>query len=81
MVIIVAVYRKWCGKQGRIGMGDRQIKSVCEKGAQTVYYEWIRLIACFLVIFNHLKGYVLFMNASGVKRVCYIFSLLVASHL
>lgn len=40
--------------------------------AKKVYYEWIRLIACFFVIFNHLKGYVLFMNASGIKRAFYM---------
>lgn len=39
---------------------------------KTVYYEWIRLIACFFVIFNHLKGYVLFMNASGIKQMVYM---------
>ncbi len=36
-----------------------------------VYYEWIRLTACFFVIFNHLKGYVLFQNASGIKQIFY----------
>ena len=40
--------------------------------AKRVYYEWIRLIACFFVIFNHLKGYRLFMNASGVKQMFYM---------
>ncbi len=37
-----------------------------------VYYEWIRLVACFFVIFNHLKGYVLFRNASGMKQAFYM---------
>lgn len=37
-----------------------------------IYYEWIRLAACFFVIFNHLKGYVLFMNSSGVKQLFYM---------
>ena len=40
--------------------------------AKKVYYEWIRLAACFLVIFNHLKGYVLFQNASGIKQAFYM---------
>lgn len=42
------------------------------KETKTVYYEWLRLIACFLVIFNHLKGYVLYQNASGIKQICYM---------
>lgn len=40
--------------------------------AKRVYYEWMRLIACFFVIFNHLKGYVLFRNASGAKQLFYM---------
>lgn len=47
--------------------------SLPEQGkTKKTYYEWIRLIACFFVIFNHLKGYVLFMNASGVKQLFYM---------
>ena len=41
-------------------------------GMKKVYCEWLRCIACFLVIFNHLKGYRLFMDASGIKQICYI---------
>lgn len=48
-------------------------RSLSEKRkTKTVYYEWIRLIACFFVIFNHLKGYVLFINASGIKQIFYM---------
>lgn len=43
-----------------------------QKNLKKVYYEWIRLIACFFVIFNHLKGYVLFMNSSGIKQAFYM---------
>lgn len=43
-----------------------------QRKSKKVYYEWIRLIACFFVIFNHLKGYRLFMNASGIKQVFYM---------
>lgn len=43
-----------------------------QKNTKEAYYEWIRLISCFFVIFNHLKGYVLFMNSSGVKQVFYM---------
>ena len=47
--------------------------SLQEQGKRKkVYYEWIRLIACFFVIFNHLKVYVLFMNASGIKQAFYM---------
>lgn len=53
-------------------MEDGGILSGKQSKAKKVYYEWIRLIACFFVIFNHLKGYVLFMNASGIKRAFYM---------
>ena len=49
--------------------GSRQIG---QSGMKKVYYEWLRCIACFMVIFNHLKGYRLFMDASGIKQICYI---------
>ncbi len=49
--------------------GRRQPK---QSGMKKVYYEWLRCIACFLVIFNHLKGYRLFMDASGIKQICYM---------
>lgn len=52
---------------------ERAEISLQEQGkTKKVYYEWIRLIACFFVIFNHLKGYVLFMNASGIKQTFYM---------
>lgn len=51
---------------------EREKAFLSEQGkAKKVYYEWIRLIACFFVIFNHLKGYVLFRNASGIKQIIY----------
>lgn len=37
-----------------------------------VYLEILRIIACFLVIFNHLSGYTLFMVSSGVKQQIYM---------
>lgn len=49
-----------------------QIKLPGQSGDKKIYYEWIRCIACFLVIFNHLKGYTLFMNSSGIKQVVYM---------
>lgn len=52
---------------------DYTEKLLSEQGkAKKVYYEWIRLIACFFVIFNHLKGYFLYRNASGVKQTFYM---------
>ena len=36
------------------------------------YLEFIRIIAIFLVIFNHLDGYRLYQSGSGVKNVCYM---------
>ena len=43
-----------------------------QSGIKKAYFEWLRCIACFLVIFNHLKGYRLFMDASGIKQICYM---------
>lgn len=52
---------------------ERKKISLQEQGrTRKVYYEWIRLTACFFVIFNHLKGYVLFRNASGIKQAFYM---------
>lgn len=53
-------------------MGSGGILSGKQEKTKKVYYEWIRLVACFFVIFNHLKGYVLFMNASGMKQAVYM---------
>lgn len=49
-----------------------KIRPSRQSGGKKVYYEWIRCIACFLVIFNHVKGFTLFMNSSGVKQVIYM---------
>lgn len=53
-------------------MGYGQIKPSGRNGGKKIYYEWMRCIACFLVIFNHLKGYTLFMNSTGIKQVIYM---------
>lgn len=53
-------------------MNHAQNKGKRENQTKTVYYEWLRLIACFLVIFNHLKGYVLYQNATGIKQAGYM---------
>lgn len=53
-------------------MGYGETKSPGQSGTRKTYYEWLRCIACFLVIFNHLKGYVLFTNASGLKQIFYM---------
>lgn len=53
-------------------MDHAQNRENSGKQLKTVYYEWLRLIACFLVIFNHLKGYVLYQNASGIKQIGYM---------
>lgn len=56
----------------REDMGYGQIKPSGQNGGKKIYYEWMRCIACFLVIFNHLKGYTLFMNSTGIKQVIYM---------
>lgn len=53
-------------------MENGGILSGRQERTKKVYYEWIRLVACFFVIFNHLKGYVLFMNSSGMKQAFYM---------
>ena len=37
-----------------------------------VYFEIMRVIACGLVIFNHLPGYMLYSTSSGVKQFFYM---------
>lgn len=39
---------------------------------ERVYFEWMRIIACGLVIFNHLNGYTLYMISTGVKQGFYM---------
>ena len=53
-------------------MEDGGIVSGKQGKTKKVYYEWVRLVACFFVVFNHLKGYVLFMNSSGIKQAFYM---------
>lgn len=38
-----------------------------------VYLDMLRIIAAFLVIFNHLPGYTLYMVSSGYKQAVYLF--------
>ncbi len=38
-----------------------------------IYFEWMRCIACVLVIFNHLNGYTLYMVSDGAKQGVYMF--------
>lgn len=37
-----------------------------------LYYEVLRIIAIFLVIFNHQRGYSLFMESTGIKQWIYM---------
>lgn len=53
-------------------MKHAQRKKIEDNRPHIVYYEWLRLSACFLVIFNHLKGWRLFRNATGIKQACYM---------
>lgn len=38
-----------------------------------VYFEFMRIIAVGLVIFNHLPGYTLYMSSEGIKQWLYMF--------
>lgn len=42
------------------------------KSKKKIYFEWIRIIACGLVIFNHLDGFSLYMISSGAKQSFYM---------
>lgn len=44
-----------------------------EKTRKKIYYEWMRILACGLVIYNHLNAYTLYMNSSGIKQGFYMF--------
>lgn len=37
-----------------------------------IYFEIMRIIACTLVLFNHLPGYMLFNKSSGLKQMGYM---------
>lgn len=37
-----------------------------------IYLEVMRIVAIFLVIFNHLPGYTLYMYSTGIKQVIYM---------
>lgn len=42
------------------------------KMKKKIYYEWMRIIACGLVIFNHVDAYGLYMNSVGIKQGIYM---------
>ena len=42
----------------------------CDK---TLYFEFLRILAASLVIFNHVPGYTLYQTTSGLKQVFYLF--------
>ena len=48
-----------------------QFEAPSEKGKK-IYIEMIRIIACSLVIFNHLRGYDLYTISSGIKQFFYM---------
>ena len=37
-----------------------------------IYFELMRILACGLVIFNHLKGYSLYSMSNGIKQFIYM---------
>lgn len=37
-----------------------------------IYFELMRILACGLVIFNHLKGYYLYSMSNGIKQFMYM---------
>ena len=43
------------------------------KNTRVTYYDVMRIIAIFLVVFNHLRGYSLYSISSGWKQWIYFF--------
>lgn len=37
-----------------------------------VYLEYMRILACAMVVFNHTPGYLLYMHSSGVEQAVYL---------
>ncbi|MCR5302426.1 MAG: acyltransferase [Lachnospiraceae bacterium] len=42
-------------------------------GGKRVYFEVMRVIACFLVVFGHSPGLMLYAQSEGIKQVIYMF--------
>lgn len=43
-----------------------------ERSTRIVYLEYMRIVACALVIFNHSPGYTLYSVSSGIRQVFYM---------
>ena len=46
--------------------------NIVEKKQKKIYFEWMRILACGLVIFNHLEGYTLYKSSIGMKQGLYM---------
>lgn len=40
---------------------------------RVLYYDMLRILACFFVIFNHQDGFLLFQTSTGIKQWAYMF--------
>ena len=52
-----------------------------EKKTKQVYFEIIRIVACFLVIYNHLPGFHIYVwdpTLMGIKQAIYMFSSIIS---
>ena len=47
---------------------EKRMVNIVEKKQKKIYFEWMRILACGLVIFNHLEGYTLYKSSIGMKQ-------------
>lgn len=51
---------------------EKRMVNIVEKKQKKIYFEWMRILACGLVIFNHLEGYTLYKSSIGMKQGLYM---------
>ena len=51
---------------------EKRMVNIVEKKQKKIYFEWMRILACGLVIFNHLEGYTLYKSSIGIKQGLYM---------
>lgn len=55
---------------GSMVTAEDNYNSVCD--SKKIYLEYLRIIACVLVIYNHLSGYMLFVITDGASQFFYM---------
>lgn len=52
---------------------DKSLDQSNPKSRRYAYFDFIKILAAFLVIFNHLPGYTLYFESDGIKEWGYLF--------